>query len=219
MDISLEGQTARTLNRLMLSLVVPRPIAFVTTLHGDGRINAAPFSFFNCMCADPPTLAIGTGYRGEYAAKDTSYNIRREREFVVNLVDEQLVEQMNICATDFGADVEEHVEAGLGLAPGVTIRTPRIASAPAAFECTLFETVDIAPGRAIYIGSVKHIYVRDGLLDSDTMRVDAASLSLVGRMQSPGWYARTGDLFQLRQLTVEEWNAGSKPDALANPEK
>jgi flavin reductase (DIM6/NTAB) family NADH-FMN oxidoreductase RutF len=205
MDITIDDAGMRTAHRLMTSLVVPRPIALVTTRNANGTVNTAPFSFFNCMCADPPTMAFGTGWRGERLEKDTSRNIRREQEFVINLVDEQLVEQMNICAIDFQSELEEHVEARLQLVDSKVISPPRIASAPASFECTALTSVEIGQGCYVHIGSVKHIHIRDGLINPETMRVDTDHLGLVGRMHGPGWYARTTDRFQHKQITVEQW--------------
>jgi flavin reductase (DIM6/NTAB) family NADH-FMN oxidoreductase RutF len=209
MEFAIADTSVRALHRLMTSLVVPRPIAFVTTRNEDGSINSAPFSFFNGMCADPPTIAIGTGYRGDYERKDTSHNIIREKEFVVNMVDEALVEQMNICAVDFDPGIEEHVEANLSFSPSKSVKPPRIATAPAAMECVLFQSVTIAPGREIHIGTVKHIYIRDDLIEADTGRLDADKLGLVGRLHGPGWYARTEDRFQCKQMSVDEWKQKS----------
>jgi flavin reductase (DIM6/NTAB) family NADH-FMN oxidoreductase RutF len=161
------------------------------------------------MCADPPTIAIGTGYRGDHERKDTSHNIMREKEFVVNMVDEALVEQMNICAVDFDPGIEEHIEANLSFSPSRAVKPPRIATAPAAMECVLFQSVSIAPGREVHIGTVKHIYIRDDLVEAETMQLNTDKFSLVGRLHGPGWYARTSDRFQCRQMSVDQWKQKS----------
>lgn len=205
MEVTIDDSAMKLTHRLLTSLVVPRPIALVTTLNQNGSVNTAPFSFFNCMCADPPTLAIGTGYHGERLEKDTSRNIRRDKEFVVNLVDESLVEQMNICAIDFVSELQEHLEAQLDLAESRLVAPPRIATAPASFECVSLTSVEIAAGCYMHVGSVKHIYIRDDLINQGTMRIDADRLGLVGRLHGPGWYARTMDRFQHKQITVSQW--------------
>src|SRR5687768_6986952 len=110
MEINLRELDAKNRYKLMTGVVVPRPIALVTTLGENGVVNAAPFSFFNVMGSDPPIVAMGPGWRPDGSAKDTALNIRATGEFVINLVDENLAQQMNICATDFPAG-ESEIEA------------------------------------------------------------------------------------------------------------
>src|SRR5206468_7624673 len=136
--------------KLLVSTVVPRPIALATTVDLQGRINAAPFSFFNAVSSVPPVVVLGIspgdpnnelgdGY------KDTERNIRDTGEFVVNLVDEALAEQMNICAVDFPLGVGELEKAELTALPSVGVAPPRIAQAPVSFECRRITGLSLGP--------------------------------------------------------------------------
>jgi flavin reductase (DIM6/NTAB) family NADH-FMN oxidoreductase RutF len=107
MDFDFDALPARDRYALLTAVVVPRPIAFVTTVDAAGRINAAPFSFFNAMGSDPPVVVLGIGDREPGVPKDTAANIRASRQFVVNVVVESIAEQMNLCATDFPAGMDE----------------------------------------------------------------------------------------------------------------
>jgi flavin reductase (DIM6/NTAB) family NADH-FMN oxidoreductase RutF len=128
MKINLEETTARQTYNLLIGLVAPRPIAWVTSMNEEGRLNAAPFSAYNYLCIDPPIVGIGVTDRptGGFVPKDTARNIRRTGEFVVNVMTEDLMPQMNICAVDFPAEFDELEMAGLATAPSQVIKVPRI---------------------------------------------------------------------------------------------
>src|SRR5580698_6968222 len=112
---------------VLSSLVVPRPIAWVTTLNEDGGVNAAPFSYFNLMGDDPPLAVLGIGKRSDGGAKDSFRNIRRTREFVINMVTEENAELMNLCATDFPPGISEVQALGLATEPSLLVKPPRLA--------------------------------------------------------------------------------------------
>lgn len=135
MIFDIEGEHAERAYPLLASLVTPRPIALVTTLSPEGNINAAPFSFFNVLGANPPIIAFAPGDRDDGTPKDTARNIRLTHEFVVNLVDEAIAEPMNQCAASLPYGVSELESAKLTTLPSATIKTPRIAEAPASLEC------------------------------------------------------------------------------------
>src|SRR5476649_1645255 len=135
MELDLEGKHANRAYAILASLVTPRPIAWVTTLSPDGVVNAAPFSFFNLLGANPPILGFCPGDREDGTPKDTARNIRLSHEFVVNLVDETVAEAMNRTAASLPYGVSELQSAGLTTAPSTCIKPPRIAEAPASFEC------------------------------------------------------------------------------------
>lgn len=196
MELDLETQFAGRAYPILASLVTPRPIAFVTTLSPEGNINAAPFSFFNLLGADPPILAFAPGDRDERTPKDTALNIRLTHEFVVNLVDESLAEAMNKCAASLPYGVNELEQAGLHAAPSSTVKPPRIAEAPASLECKEWGTLQIGDNRVV-IGLIKRVHVRDELFDPTKKRVVTEKLSLIGRMASPHWYTRTRDRFEM----------------------
>ena len=196
MELNLEKEFADRAYPILASLVTPRPIALVTTVSADGRVNAAPFSFFNVLGANPPILAVAPGDRDDDTPKDTARNIRLTHEFVVNLVDEPLAEAMNRCAAPLPYGVSELAHAGLSTAVSSVVRPPRIAEAPVSLECTEWGTLEIG-GNRVVIGLVKRIHLRDELFDAGTQRVRGDQLFLIGRMASPHWYCRTRDRFEM----------------------
>ncbi len=198
--------TAENAYKLLVSTVVPRPIAWVTTKDVDGTVNAAPFSFFNAVSGNPPIVAIGIGGRGPGDVKDTGGNIRRTGQFVVNLVSNALAEQMNITAIDFDKDVNELLQAGLTTAPSTHVAPPRIAESPVALECERLVVVEVGVDRAVVLGTVKAIHIKDEfVLNPDRCYVDTPKLDLIGRMHGGGWYARTTDRFELPRIPVAAW--------------
>jgi flavin reductase (DIM6/NTAB) family NADH-FMN oxidoreductase RutF len=190
--------------KLLGGLVVPRPIALVTSHSPDGRVNAAPFSFFNVFAEEPPLVVLGLGISPLGVAKDTTLNIRDTGEFVVNLVDEPIAEAMNLCAIDFPPEISEIEVAGLDLVSSDAVAPPRIAQAPVSLECRRFVTLQPARERYLVIGEVLVAHVRDGILDSATLRVDRAAYAPIGRLFGGG-YVRTHDRFEMPRLTYQQW--------------
>src|SRR4029453_5960720 len=141
MELDLEGRHASRAYAILAGLVTPRPIALVTTVNAEGKINAAPFSFFNVLGAEPPIVGFAPGDRDNGTPKDTARNIRSMHEFVVNLVDEAIAEAMNCCAASLPYGENELVHAGLTSTPSSTVGPPRIAEAPASLECTQWGTL------------------------------------------------------------------------------
>ena len=162
MNVDMEMARGRVAYNLLIGLVAPRPIALVTSMNEDGRLNAAPFSSYNYLCTDPPIIGMGVTDRptGGFVPKDTARNIRRTGEFVVNVVTEDIAKQMNICATDFPPEVDELEMAGLTTAPSQIVKVPRIEQAHAALECREYTTMEIGRSRII-LGRVVAIYIED----------------------------------------------------------
>jgi flavin reductase (DIM6/NTAB) family NADH-FMN oxidoreductase RutF len=199
--------------KLLISTVVPRPIAWVTTQDVDGSINAAPFSFFNAVSGNPPVVAIGIGGRAPGDVKDTGGNIRRTGQFVVNLVSNLLAQQMNVTAIDFGKEVNELEQAGLTTASSATVRPPRIAESPVSLECERLVVVEVGVDRAVVLGKVLAIHIKDEfVLDADRCYVDTPKLELIGRMHGAGWYARTTDRFEMPRIPVNAWTLRDAAD-------
>jgi len=196
MELDLEGQMADRAYPILASLVTPRPIALVTTTSPDGKVNAAPFSFFNLLGADPPILAIAPGDRDDGTPKDTARNIRLTHEFVVNLVDEAIAEAMNQCAASLPYGENELLRAGLQAAPCSTVKPPRILQAPASLECKEWGTFHIGDNRVV-IGLIKRVHVREELFDVEKQRIRTEKLFPIGRMASPNWYCHTRDRFEM----------------------
>jgi flavin reductase (DIM6/NTAB) family NADH-FMN oxidoreductase RutF len=181
--------------KLLIGTVIPRPIAFVTTVDENGRPNAAPYSFFNCLSADPAIVAIGVENKPDMTYKDTAHNVRVTEEFTVNIVDNALIEAMNVCAIAFPSNIDELAMAGLTAVPGTHVQCPRIAEAPAALECRRYITLEVGRSREIILGEV----------DPATKYVDQRMMDAVGRMGGHG-YATTRDQFELKTPKLAEWN-------------
>ncbi len=207
MEFNLEEATARQTYNLLIGLVAPRPIAWVTSMNEEGRLNAAPFSAYNYLCTDPPIIGIGVTDRptGGFVPKDTARNIRRTGEFVVNVVTEDLAQQMNICATDFPAEFNELEMAGLTTVPSQTVKVPRIEQAHAALECREYATMEIGRSRII-LGRVVAIYIEDRFVNPAGPYVLAEELHAIGRMNGLGSYVKTRDAFlTMPRISFEEW--------------
>lgn len=188
--------------KLMTGVIVPRPIAWVTTRDAAGRANAAPYSFFNAVSATPPVIVLGVAplaAKDGFRLKDTAANIAETGVFTVNLVDEAHAEAMNLTAIEAPPHVDEAALAGLDLIEGETVAAPRILSAPISMECRLRETVELGEHdgarRAIILGNVLRIHAAPGVMDPETLRVTDAYRP-IGRLFGP-FYARQNDRFSL----------------------
>jgi flavin reductase (DIM6/NTAB) family NADH-FMN oxidoreductase RutF len=206
----------REIYKILIGTVVPRPIAWVTTTSPEGAINAAPYSFFNCLSADPPILALGVENWADMRFKDTAHNIRMTEEFTVNIVSDALMEAMNITAIPFPSHVNELEQAGLTTVVGTHVKCPRIAEAPVAFECRRHVGIAIGKSREIILGLVLAIHIRDDIVDRDRFHIDPRALDAVGRMGGHG-YAQTRDLFDLPTMSVADWDAGHIPTRSLTP--
>lgn len=196
MEFDLAGDDAKSAYKLLAGLVTPRPIAWVTTQDEEGRVNAAPFSFFNVFGTRPPILAFAPGDKEPGIPKDTARNIRRHGEFVVNLVDEACADAMNQTSSEVEFGVSEIELAGLTTAPSVSVGPPRIAEAPVALECREWSTMEIGRNRMV-IGLIDRVYTKDGVLDPETLLVNPDVFKPIGRMEVPSGYCKTGDRFQM----------------------
>jgi flavin reductase (DIM6/NTAB) family NADH-FMN oxidoreductase RutF len=185
--------------KILSSTIVPRPIAWIVSADAAGRLNAAPFSFFNLFSDDPPIVCVGIMGRAG-GSKDTAANIRTRGEFVINLVPERLAARMNVTSADYAHGVDELAQAGLSVAPSTTIAVPRIAESPVAMECVPVNFMELGNGRVIIAARVQGVHVSDeAVLDADRCYIDTPALELVGRMHGGGVYARTTDRFAMER--------------------
>ncbi|MBX4888529.1 MULTISPECIES: flavin reductase family protein [Rhizobium] len=168
--------------KLMIGTIIPRPIALVTTVDEHGRINAAPFSFFNCLSADPPILAIGVENNADMSFKDTGHNIRMTEVFTVNIVSLAIAEAMHVCGAKYPRGVDELKEAGLTAVPGAKVASPFIAEAPAAFECRRHVTLELGRSRQIVMGEIVYAHYREGVVDTERLHVDPAAVDAIARL-------------------------------------
>ena len=210
MIVSPADLSHKELYNIMLNSVAPRPIAWVSTVSASGRLNLAPFSFFNVVCVDPPLLAFAPGLRqpkqpevshGE--AKDTLRNIRETSEFVVNIVTYELAEAMNLTSGEYNPSVNEFELAKLTPQPSKSVRPPRVAESPVSFECRLHQILDFSPAPtsgSLVIGRIVSIHMSDAHLKDG--RLDRNSLDLIGRMGGIQ-YIRTTQRFEMVRPRVE----------------
>jgi flavin reductase (DIM6/NTAB) family NADH-FMN oxidoreductase RutF len=195
MDIDFAALGAYQRYKLMASLIVPRPIALITSVGPSGVVNAAPFSMFNMVGEDPPIVMVSINRLRDGRLKDTAANILATGQFVVHLVDEPLAKQMDRCGEALPPDVSELDVVGLSTVPSRSVAPPRIREAPVAFECVLHEKLE-TPSRYVFIGRVQVLAVRDGLVDTERWRVRLQDYFPVGRFGA-SFYVRTRERFAI----------------------
>ncbi|MCL4401241.1 MAG: flavin reductase family protein [Acidobacteria bacterium] len=182
----------------MVGCIVPRPIAFVSSISPEGVLNLAPFSFFTAISANPPVICFSPMVRAsDGARKDTLHNIEATGEFVVNVVSEDFAARMNICATEFPPEVDEFQASGLSPIPSDLVKPPRVAESRIHMECKLLQIVNVSPkplGGSLVIGEVLRFHVDDTVLDG--FKIDPDRLQPIGRMGGPT-YTRTTDRFEM----------------------
>ena len=196
MDLELARISAHERYKLLIGLVIPRPIAWISTWSPNGVANCAPFSFFNVFSEDPPLCVIGINPRSDGLIKHSLKNIRRTKEFVVNLVDEDTANAMHLSSKEFPEDVSEFNEVGLTPVPAVTVQHPRIAEAAACLECKLERLIVISGTRELVLGEIQLVHARDGIIDPKTKRISEKNYHPIGRLFADR-YCTTRERFNL----------------------
>ncbi len=195
MTFDLESLPPSDRYKILASLVMPRPIAWVTTVDRNGKPNAAPYSFFNVFGANPPLVAFAPGNKAPDTPKDTAKNIRQTREFVIHLLDEPLGQVMvNTSATLPHGENELEIN-NIETIPSEKINVPRIADTPVALECTEHSTIEIGSNRLV-LGIVHLVHVREGIMNEKGYLQEGTYFP-IGRMSSPDWYTKTNDQFEI----------------------
>lgn len=199
MQFDMRSLPMATRYKIVNSTITPRPIAWITTRSEAGVVNAAPYSFFNCVGTEPPLVALGLLKEPvSRGLKNTAANIIATGEFVVNLVCEDDAERMNHCSVDAPADVSEIDYAGIETAPSVLVAPPLIASSPVSFECRKVAAMDIGTMQTVIIGEILMAHIRDEFItDRERVYFDTPAMKLIGRTHGSGWYVRNGDSFQM----------------------
>jgi flavin reductase (DIM6/NTAB) family NADH-FMN oxidoreductase RutF len=211
MQFNLPSMAPMDRYELLLGTVIPRPITIVTTLSAKGAVNAAPYSLFNVVCHDPPVIMISVLSHPDGRLKDTAANIYATREFVANLVPRSMAEAMNITNIDAPEGRNELAFAGLQTAPATTIKPPRIAESPVAFECRLLTSLSFNSNQAVIFGEVASAFVSDKyVLDSTRGIVDTPKLNLFGAMHAARWYCALTDRFEMVRPTWAQWVEAGK---------
>jgi len=200
MELTPKDLSWRNVYKLMVGAVVPRPIAFVSTISDTGVLNLAAFSFFNAVCPQPFILSFAPMLRGEDGEKkDTLRNIERTGEFVVNAVTDRIVRPMNETAPEFPPEIDEFKVSGLTPEPSRRVRPPRVLESPVAMECKLLQIVNFGtqPGAgSLVLGEVVHMRIHDDVYEDGKILPDL--LAPIGRMAGDE-YIRTTDRFQLKR--------------------
>jgi flavin reductase (DIM6/NTAB) family NADH-FMN oxidoreductase RutF len=195
MNVAAAELTPAQRYKLLVALVVPRPIAWISSLSASGSVNLAPFSFFNVFCEDPPLIMVGINRRPDGRMKDTIANIERDKEWVVNIADEPLAETMHMTSGDYPPEMSEAEVHGLAMAPSVQVKPPRVKDAPFSLECRMWKLIEVSDDRRLVIGEGVHLHVRDDLFDPATFRIRDDKFFPIGRMFGDR-YVRTRDRVQ-----------------------
>lgn len=214
MEINPEGQSWQSVYKLLTGSIIPRPIAWVSTIDAEGRANLAPFSFFNLVCANPPHILFNPMIRNTDAGlKDTLLNIRATGEFVVNIVTEDLAIAMNETSAELPEGIDEFALADLIPSSSTVVHPPGVAASPVRLECRLAHLIEISDqpgGGSVVIGRVVHLHVADEVLfDGD--KIDVTKLKPIGRIGG-SFYCRLSDTFQMvrppSQIKISREGAG-----------
>jgi flavin reductase (DIM6/NTAB) family NADH-FMN oxidoreductase RutF len=201
MEIDPTTISYKSVYKIMTGSILPRPIGWISSIDSSGRPNLAPFSFFNAVCSNPPTVLFCSSIRGsDGKTKDTLNNVRATNEFVVNIVTEELLQAMNASSIEAPPDFDEFNYAGLTLAPSVMIKPPRVKESPIHYECRVKQIIDISDqpgGASIVIGSIIHIHVDDGVMFGEN-KIDLTALKPIGRLMGSG-YCRVTDIIEIER--------------------
>ncbi len=185
-------------NKLLTSLVIPRPIAWVSTVDAKGVRNVAPFSAFNYVSHEPPMVMFSCSPR-KGQPKDTLVNIMATREFVVNLVNEDVGEAMNCTSGNYPPEVDEFVVANLTPVPSTRVGPPRVGESPVSMECVLIQTLNLPRSKnVVVIGEIVWFEIADNILN-ERGTADPKKLKPLGRVGGSGWYTKLGELFEMKR--------------------
>ena len=182
MDLELSSLPALERYKLIIGLVIPRPIGWVSTWSENGVANCAPFSFFNAISEDPPLCILSFNRRSDGALKHTLKNIRRTGEYVVNLADESTANAMHASSFELPETESEFTANGLTPVPAVKVKHPRIAEAAASLECRVERRIEFGPERELVIGEILLIHAREGIIDPKTKRISEENYRPIGRL-------------------------------------
>jgi len=195
-DLILEKLPAQERYKLLIGLVIPRPIAWVSTWSENSIANCAPFSFFNVISEDPPLCILSFNRRSDGALKHTLKNIRRTGEFVVNLADEGTANALHASSAEIPETESEFAKTGLTPVPATMVKHPRIGEAAASLECRVERRIEFGPERELVVGEILLIHARDGIIDPKTKRISEERYRPVGRLYARR-YCTTRQRFDL----------------------
>ena len=196
MDLELARLPVQERYKILIGLVIPRPIGWVSTWSENGLANCAPFSFFNVISEEPALCILSFNRRADGAMKHTLKNIRRTGEFVVNLADEGTANAMHASAAEIPENESEFARTGLTPVPARTVKHPRIAEAAASLECRVERRIEFGPEREMVVGEILLVHAREGIIDPATKRISEERYRPVGRLFAAR-YCTTRERFDL----------------------
>ena len=202
MKIDPKGTNSAEYYKLFSSVVVPRPIAWVSTISEDDIFNLAPFSFFGILSSNPALVYVSVGRKRGGQKKDTLANIEFSKDFVVNIVNEDLAEVMNLSSTEFTSEVDEFTETGLTSTKADVVASPMLAESPVNLECRLYNVMEFGElprGSSVVIGEVVQVHIKDDLFADGG--IHAPTLRALGR-HSGNLYCRTTDLIEMERPSL-----------------
>ena len=186
-------------HELLVGAILPRPIAFVSTVGPDGVFNLAPFSYFTALSVQPAIVGFSIGPKTGGGKKDTLVNVLHTKDFVINIVSEALAKAMNQASGEYPSNIDEFKVTGLNPLPSDLVKSPRIAESPVNLECRLRQILEFGEDLRVssfIIGDVLRVHVRDELLDGGVIK--APRLKAIGRL-GEDFYCRTMDIFEMKR--------------------
>jgi flavin reductase (DIM6/NTAB) family NADH-FMN oxidoreductase RutF len=203
MDLLLEDLSTQDRYKFLSAVVIPRPVALVTSRNPSGLCNAAPYSFFNIFSEDPAIAILGIGVKPNGKSKDTIQNIKDVKEFVINMVDKSIIGAMHIASAEIPSNESEIEYAGVTLVDSKTVSVQRIAEAPASLECELFQIIELNERRSLVLGKIKSIYIKDEIIDPLSKRIIPEKYSPIARLFGD-YYAWLGERYTKAIPSVDE---------------
>lgn len=202
MKIDLANLDLKDAHDLLVSAVLPRPIAFVSTIGKDGVYNLAPFSYFSVLSTKPAVVGIGIDRKRDGRKKDTQANIEFAKDFVINMVTESMARAMNQASGDYPSDVDEFKETGLTPAQSDLISSPRVIESPVNMECKLMKILKFGePPRigSFIIGEIIRVHIKDEVWADGVIK--AHQVKVIGRL-GEDFYCRTMDIFEMKRPNI-----------------
>jgi flavin reductase (DIM6/NTAB) family NADH-FMN oxidoreductase RutF len=203
MDLLLDDLSTQDRYKFLSAVVIPRPVALVTSRNPSGLCNAAPYSFFNIFSEDPAIAILGIGVKPNGKSKDTIQNIKEVKEFVINMVDQSIIGAMHIASAEIPSNESEIDYAGVTLVDSKTVSVQRIAEAPASLECELFQIIELNERRSLVLGKIKSIYIKDEIIDPLSKRIIPEKYSPIARLFGD-YYAWLGERYTKAIPSVDE---------------
>ncbi len=203
MELSTKDMEQKEIYKMMISLILPRPIAWVSTVSKDGVYNLAPFSYFSGVSSEPPLISVSIGKKDKYTKKDTLKNIEETGEFVINLVNKDLVEKMNITALPFDEEVDEFEKAGLTPSNSKVVKAPTVLESPVSIECKKYQIIQIGK-MGLVLGEIVNFRIDDKYIN-ERGYLDPKKLQIVGRLGSNEYcYVSENNVFSLPKIKMDK---------------